>query len=68
MFIVYSRPGCQACKTTVRVLEKKHLQFEVRDVEERLEEFRAQGLQQLPVVVSPTGETFAGFRPDRLTA
>lgn len=68
MFTVYSRPGCSACASTIKVLERQGKEYVVRDAADHIDQFRAQGLTQLPVVVDDKGDTFTGFRYDRLTA
>lgn len=66
---IYSLPDCMACKATARVLEKAGILFEVVDLSgapEALEAFKAQGLMQAPVVQTPDGQQWSGFRPDRI--
>lgn len=65
---VYSVDSCQGCRMTAQMLEKAGVPFQVIDLKERpdlVEEFRAQGLIQAPVV-EHQGQRTAGFRPDRV--
>lgn len=67
--IVYSKPKCTKCEFTKRVLDKKGIEYEVRDVEESdvyLNEIVEMGFKGLPVVVIDGMEPFTGFKPDIL--
>lgn len=68
MFTIYSRPGCIACKNTLKVLDRQNKEYVVLDAAEHIDELRAQNLTQLPVVIDDNGDVFTGFRYDRLTA
>ena len=68
MYTIYSRPGCTACKRTVKVLDRQNKNYVLLDAADHAEELREQGFTELPVVVDDNGETFSGFRYDRLTA
>lgn len=67
---VYSADNCMACKATVRALKQAGLDFSVIDLAtlppEQIQVFKDQGLLQAPIVQSPTGEQWAGFRPDKI--
>ncbi|MCK0117004.1 NrdH-redoxin [Isoptericola sp. S6320L] len=66
---VLSKPGCVQCDATVRALEKKGIDFvrvDVTDDAEALDLARGLGYLSAPVVVTPEGEHWAGFRPDRI--
>lgn len=67
---VYSKPHCVQCTATYRALDKAGVPYEVVDVSvdaQALEEIKALGFQQAPVVAA-FGEYWAGFRPDRVKA
>lgn len=64
---VYSKPSCVQCNATYRALTKAGVEYRVVDVSEDTEAFAyvlALGYQQVPVVETPTGEHWSGFRPD----
>lgn len=67
---VYSKPACVQCDATYRALDKKRIQYTVVDIstdDDALERVRALGYLQAPVVVA--GDiSWAGFRPDQITA
>ena len=66
--IVYSKPNCVQCSATYRALDKAGLVYRTVDVAldvEALEQVRALGYAQAPVVVA--GEDhWSGFRPDKI--
>ena len=68
--IVYSKPNCVQCSATYRALDKAGLVYRTVDVAldvEALEQVRALGYAQAPVVVA--GEDhWSGFRPDKIKA
>ena len=65
---VYSKPNCVQCSATYRALDKAGLVYRTVDVAldvEALEQVRALGYAQAPVVVA--GEDhWSGFRPDKI--
>ena len=66
---VYSKPSCVQCNATYRALDAKGNEYEVFDLTEmpeKLEEFKAAGHLQAPIVVTPE-ETWTGFRPDLIS-
>ena len=67
---VYSKPACVQCDATYRALDKKGIEYSVVDIStdaRSLDRVRALGFLQAPVVVAGE-ESWAGFRPDRITA
>ena len=67
---VYSKPACVQCDATYRALDKKGIEYSVVDIstdDDAVERVRALGFLQAPVVVAGE-ESWAGFRPDRITA
>jgi len=67
---VYSKPACVQCDATYRALDKKGIEYTVVDISAdvgALERVRALGYLRAPVVVAGE-ESWAGFRPDRITA
>jgi len=66
---VLSKPGCVQCDATARALTKKGIDFvkvDVTDDAQALDLARGLGYLSVPVVVTPNGEHWAGFRPDRI--
>ena len=67
---VYSKPNCVQCSATYRALDKAGLVYRTVDIAldvEALEQVRALGYAQAPVVVA--GEDhWSGFRPDKIKA
>lgn len=69
---VYSKPACVQCDATYRALDKKGIGIEYTVVDisadvDALERVRALGYLQAPVVVAGE-QSWAGFRPDQITA
>lgn len=67
---VYSKSGCVQCDATRKTLMRKHIDFQVRDLDSDLsavDEVVALGYRQAPVVVSGA-EHWSGFRPDKIAA
>lgn len=67
MVTVFVKPDCQPCKLTKRKLDEMGVEYETRDITEDPEALslvKEMGYLQAPVVVSPDGQTWGGFRPD----
>lgn len=66
---VYSKSSCVQCTATYRALDNKGVTYQVVNLEEvhgeTVEQFKARGLLQAPIVVTETDE-WAGFRPDKI--
>jgi glutaredoxin-like protein NrdH len=66
---VYSKSGCVQCTATYRALDAKGVTYAVVNLEtepgETVEQFKARGLLQAPIVTTGTDE-WAGFRPDKI--
>lgn len=70
--IVYTKSQCGQCDSTKSVLDRKEVHYIVRNVEdpehpEYMEEALATGLRAMPIVVTPDGDSWGGFRPDLIT-
>ena len=68
---VYSTKTCQQCRMTYRALDSKNIGFDVVDVEEHPDAagmLRGRGISQLPVVDVDGGDSWTGFRPDKIGA
>ena len=63
---VFTKPHCPQCDATKRQLTKQGLDFETVDIEQHpeiLEQLRAAGFMQAPVVIAPDA-SWTGYRPD----
>lgn len=68
MVTVYTKPSCVQCNATYRALDKKGIAYNSLDISEdaeALENLKALGYQQAPVVISPVGD-WSGFRSDKI--
>ena len=69
---VYSTAGCTDCRATYRVLDSKGIGYEAIDIatlaDVDADQLRAQGFKRLPVVVIECGDSWTGFRPDKLAS
>lgn len=66
---VYAKPKCPQCDATRRWLTKHGIAFHSVDLttdDEARAFVQSLGYSAAPVVVTPTGKHWAGFRPDRL--
>ena len=67
MLTIYSKKSCVQCNATYRALDDKGVEYDVVDMSvdpDALEKVRALGHLQAPVVITPEGEHWSGFRPD----
>ncbi|MGY5955761.1 glutaredoxin-like protein NrdH [Kosakonia sp. BK9b] len=65
---IYTRNDCVQCHATKRAMESRGLAFEMVNVDlvpEAVEDLRAMGFRQLPVVVAGE-DKWSGFRPDMI--
>lgn len=65
---VYTKPACVQCNATYRALDKKGIAYQSVDISEdaaALDELKALGYQQAPVVTSPIGN-WSGFNPSQI--
>lgn len=66
-FQIYTLPRCVQCDATKREIKKRGGTYDEIDLtqnEEALEEFKAEGIAQAPIVIGPDGTKWTGFRPD----
>ncbi|VEI18425.1 Glutaredoxin-like protein nrdH [Actinomyces viscosus] len=71
MLTVYTTPSCMGCEMTRRQLDKAGVAYEAVDLSGRpdlVEQFRAEGLRQAPIIETPDGQRTAGFDPARIKA
>ena len=67
MLTIYSKPACVQCNATYRALNDKGVEYDVVDMSEdaqALQKVKDLGYLQAPVVITPEGEHWSGFRPD----
>ena len=65
---IYTTPNCMGCAATKRQFDKMGVDYLVIDLSERpdlVENFKAQGLAQAPIVQTTT-DTWSGMRPDKI--
>ena len=68
---VYTTPDCPGCQMTRRQLDKAGATYTEVDLTTRpdlVEQFRAEGLRQAPIIETSDGQRTAGFNPDRIKA
>lgn len=67
---IYTRPNCGPCTATKRALAKAGIAFVEVSLEDVTDDqraaFRTAGFMEAPVVLTPGGDAWAGFRPDRI--
>lgn len=70
--IIGTLPNCQPCKLTKRRMDRrglKYVEVSLTDSDELATVVEAHGYKQAPVVlVTTTGESWSGFRPERVDA
>jgi glutaredoxin-like protein NrdH len=67
---ILSKKSCVQCQATYRALDRKGLEYVVRDLEEdpaALELARSLGYLQAPIVIAGDAH-WSGFRPDQINA
>lgn len=64
MIVIYTAPNCQPCRLTKRTLDRRGIAYRELDAAEHAERLRGLGHQSVPVVVTPDGHHWSGFRPD----
>ncbi|MDR0299994.1 MAG: glutaredoxin-like protein NrdH [Streptococcaceae bacterium] len=71
MVKVYSKNNCMQCKMVKKYLDEHDVAYTEHNIENE-PEYRdyviSLGYQAVPVVETPAGESFYGFRPDQLKA
>ena len=71
MLTIYSKSGCVQCNATYRALDDRGVEYDVVDMskdEQALQKVKDLGYLQAPVVITPDGEHWSGFRPDLIAA
>lgn len=68
MIDVYSKPNCPQCTATMRMLDMRGIPYAYYDVTENeaaRQHIIKMGYREMPVVFG-YGETWTGFRPDKI--
>ncbi len=68
---VYSKPDCVQCDRTYALLDREGHGYDVINLEEDVAsvvKIKELGYLQAPVVVTPNGDHWSGFRPDKIMA
>jgi glutaredoxin-like protein NrdH len=71
MVTLYTKENCVQCSMTKRLMDKIGVEYETVDIVENpaeLDKLIALGYRAAPVVITDSGESFAGFQPDKITA
>ena len=66
---IYTKYNCVQCKMTKKFLEEQGIAFKEVNIEEEtqyVDELKANGYRQTPVVAIEGMPSFSGFRPDVL--
>jgi len=69
MIKLFSKPNCPQCMMTHKELKRNNIPFEYVDLTqdpEALEYVTSLGHSSAPVVVTDEGDSWSGFRPDRI--
>lgn len=67
--VLFTKPGCQPCKATKRVLDSKGIAFEEFDISvdpEARDKVISMGFKSAPVVVTED-DAWSGFNPKKLS-
>ncbi|KGA22100.1 glutaredoxin [Pectobacterium brasiliense] len=66
---IFTKPDCVQCNATCRALDKQGINYQLVDLtedEQALQQVRALGYQQVPVVMT-ADDHWSGFRPDKIS-
>lgn len=69
MVTVYSKESCVQCNATYRALDAKGVKYEIIDITQdagAMEKAKELGHMQAPFVITPEGDHWSGFRPDKI--
>jgi len=71
MTVLYTKENCVQCSMTKRMMDKLGVEYTEVDIianPEELNKLIEMGFRAAPVVMTPEGEYFAGFQPDKITS
>jgi len=69
MTTVYTKPNCVQCNMTKRHMDKIGVEYTTVDITEdpnALDKLIEMGYKAAPVVVTESGEAWAGFQPEKI--
>lgn len=69
MVTVYTQDNCQPCKMTKRELGKLDISYKEINLSENpqaIDALREQGFMSAPVVITDSGDKWAGFMPTKI--
>lgn len=67
MLTIYTKPGCHPCRLTIKTANKLGLNYQEKPAQEHTDYLASLGHASAPVVVvDDAGNSFSGFRPDKL--
>lgn len=69
--VVYSKPSCVQCTATYRALDAADIPYDVVDISTDVvarQYAMSLGHLRVPVVVTPAGQHWSGYRPDNIRA
>jgi glutaredoxin-like protein NrdH len=69
MTIVYTKDNCVQCDATKRMMDKLGVPYDTVDITdnpEELDKLIALGYRAAPVVITESGESWAGFNPAKI--
>lgn len=71
MVEVFSKNNCMQCRMTKKFLKQHKVPFVEHNIDEQpefIKTLKSEGFLSTPVVKTPDGSAFSGFRPDKLQA
>lgn len=69
--VMFTKPDCVQCAATARAFKKHGIDYDVVDLEGRPEliaQIKQAGISQVPIVITPSGRGWSGFRPGEIKA
>ncbi|GLR10381.1 NrdH-redoxin [Mixta theicola] len=68
LITVYTKNNCMQCTATKNIMDKQGMAYQLINLDDEpgaIENLKALGYRQLPVVMAD-GDSWSGFRPDKL--
>lgn len=66
MLTIYTKPGCHPCRLTIKTANKLGINYQEKPAQEHTDYLASLGHTSAPVIVDEAGNSFSGFRPDKL--
>jgi len=70
MVTLYTKDNCVQCVATKKMMDKLGVPYDTVDITdnpEELDKLIALGYRAAPVVITESGESWAGFNPEKIT-